>query len=202
MKINRWFMVLTLIGAMITTAGCRRGQPSQKPGVHIIQDMYKQPKNPPMTASDFFADGSVMRPPVEGTVARGWLKDDSIYYTGIDPMTGEDVVRAPLPINMENLKRGQDRFDVFCAVCHGYVGDGLGIMVSKGYVQPPSFHIDRLRELPDGHFYRIIREGSAIMPSYAQQIPVQDRWSIVLYIRALQLSQNAGAIVQDHAIQP
>jgi mono/diheme cytochrome c family protein len=193
MKIYRLIFVLMLVSATIQLAGCQRGYPTDKPPIHIIQDMYKQPKYLPQDSTSFFADGSIMRMPVEGTVARGWLMADSAYYVGIDPATGQDVKRDPLPVTLENLKRGQDRFNIFCTPCHGYQGDGKGLVIEHGFPPPPSFHSDFLRGAPDGHIYRVIHEGLNNMPSYGQQIPVRDRWAIVLYLRALQKSQNATA---------
>jgi mono/diheme cytochrome c family protein len=191
MRILRLLIILILLCASAFMAGCQRGYPTDKPPIHIIQDMYHQPKYLPQDSSGFFADGSIMRQPVEGTVARGWLMEDSVFYVGFDPATGEDVKRAPLPVTMDNLKRGEERFNIYCTPCHGYRGDGKGLVIEHGFVPPPSFHTDFLREVPDGHLYRVIHEGQNNMPSYGQQIPARDRWTIVLYVRALQKSQNA-----------
>jgi mono/diheme cytochrome c family protein len=193
MRSFRFVLILTLLGIAAIQTGCERGYPNDKPPIHIIQDMYKQPKYLPQDSTNYFADGSIMRQPVEGTVARGWLLADSAYYFGIDPVTDQDVKKDPLPVTLENLKRGESRFNIFCTPCHGYLGDGKGLVIEHGFVPPPSFHTDFLREAPDGHIYRVIHEGLNNMPSYGQQIPAHDRWAIVLYLRALQKSQNATA---------
>ncbi len=146
----------------------------------------------PQEANAFFADGRSMRPPVPGTVARGFLNEDVRFYEGIDE-SGNPVDIAPVAITMALLERGRKQYDIYCAVCHGKAGDGLGpIMTGKfGYVPAPSYHTDALRAMPDGHYYGAIANGIRTMPSYAQQISVADRWAIVAYIRALQKSQYA-----------
>ena len=154
------------------------------------QDMFDQPKTKPLARSDFFGDGSGARPPVEGTVARGELKADRVFYTGIGP-NGKFVATLPVPLTKDLLLRGQERFNIFCSPCHGRVGDGRGMIVQRGFKQPPSYHIDRLRAQPIGYFFDVITNGFGQMSSYAPQVPPADRWAIAAYIRALQLSQNA-----------
>jgi len=154
-------------------------------------DMHNQPKYIPLRESEFFADGRSGRPLVPGTVPRGELRDDASYYTGL---VGDKLLDTmPVPVNKDLLKRGQERFNIFCAPCHSALGDGQGTIARRGYLKPPSFHDDRLRNAPLGHFYRVMTYGSGAMPDYAQQIPPADRWAIVAYIRALQLSQAAPA---------
>jgi mono/diheme cytochrome c family protein len=150
-------------------------------------NMFKQPKNKSLTESDFFADGRAARLPVEGTVARGMLRTDERLYTG--KVNGLFVGNVPLPLTRELLTRGRERFDIFCSPCHGRLGDGSGMIVQRGLRRPPSYHIDRLREIPDGYFFDAITNGFGAMPSYASRVGVQDRWAITAYIRALQLSQ-------------
>jgi Cytochrome C oxidase, cbb3-type, subunit III len=153
-------------------------------------DMHVQPRQNPLSRSDFFSDQRSARLPVEGTVARGQLHEDSYFYTGKIGNNPGDAM--PFPVTKEILERGRERFNIFCAPCHSRVGDGNGFVPSRGFSkQPPSFHIARLQKAPLGYFYDIITEGFGIMPDYASQIPPQDRWDIVAYVRALQLSQNA-----------
>lgn len=170
---------LTAIALAITAlflAGCR-------------QDMHDQPKFIPLRMSDFFADKRSARPIVEGTVARGQLKADTYFYTGKIGNQEGDVM--PFPVNMDVLARGQERFNIYCTPCHSELGDGRGMIVQRGLRPPPSYHNDRLRKAPLGHFFDVITNGFGAMPDYATQIPVADRWAIAAYIRALQLSQNA-----------
>jgi mono/diheme cytochrome c family protein len=164
--------------AAAALAGCR-------------QDMQNQPKYIPLRPSGFFDDGRSERPLINGTVARGHLNDDTVYYTGKGP-DGKPVDTFPFPVTKEIVARGQERFNVYCAPCHDRTGSGDGMIVKRGYAKPPSYHIDRLRQAPDGHFYDVITSGFGAMPDYAAQIPPHDRWAIVAYIRALQLSQNAS----------
>ncbi|HEY3973948.1 MAG TPA: cytochrome c [Candidatus Sulfotelmatobacter sp.] len=153
-------------------------------------DMHVQPRQNPLSRSDFFSDQRSERPIVEGTVARGQLHEDNYFYTGKIGNNPGDVM--PFPATKEILERGRERFNIFCAPCHSRLGDGNGFVPSRGFSRmPPSFHIQRLRNAPVGYFFDVITEGFGIMPDYASQIPPQDRWDIVAYVRALQLSQNA-----------
>jgi hypothetical protein len=151
--------------------------------------MHDTPRYKPLAASDFFADESAARPPVEGTVARGELREDEHLYTG--KVGGKFVEDFPFPVDRGLLERGQERYDIFCSPCHDRVGTGRGMVVRRGYRQPPSFHEPRLVQSPPGYFFDAITNGFGVMPDYAAQIPVRDRWAIVAYIRALQLSQAA-----------
>ncbi|MBV8233362.1 MAG: cytochrome c [Planctomycetaceae bacterium] len=170
------------------------------------QDMVKQPKiQRPYQESGFFADGQSSRPLVAGTVSRGQLRVDRAYYEGRsgemliyhipappeDPEEAGEPGETPRKVDRAFLVRGQERFTIFCSPCHGRLGDGQGMIVKRGFSPPPSFHIDRLRDAPAGHFYHVITNGYGAMYSYASRVPVDDRWAIVAYIRALQLSQNA-----------
>ncbi|MBN1479914.1 cytochrome c [candidate division KSB1 bacterium] len=181
---------LTLLSVFVLTS-CYRGQPKKKPPIHLIPDMDSQPRYDAQEYSSFFQDGSTMRTPIQGTVALGELKEDIAYHQGKDER-GNFVKENPVPVTLPVLRRGQDRFDIYCAPCHGRIGDGNGIVVKRGYLPPPTLHQDRLRRIEDGHMYDVIKNGIRNMPSYAHQIPVDDRWAITAYIRALQRSQNAA----------
>lgn len=167
-----------LLALIFVTAGCRI-------------DMHIQPYYRPLAKSDFFADGRSARNPVEGTVARGDLRDDTYLYTGkINGNLGDSM---PFPATAEVLARGHERFNVYCTPCHGRVGDGNGFIPSRGLRRPPSYHIDRLRKVPLAYFFDTMSNGFGVMPDYAAQINPHDRWAIAAYVRALQLSQNATA---------
>ena len=158
-------------------------------GVGCRQDMHDQPKIEPLEASAFFPDGRGSRPLVEGTVARSEPLGEPPYLTG--KQGGQLVQQAPVAVSGAVLARGRERYNVFCSPCHDRVGTGNGMIVQRGYRQPPSFHDSRLHGEPDGYFFDIMTNGFGVMPNYAQQIPVADRWAITLYLRALQLSQDA-----------
>jgi mono/diheme cytochrome c family protein len=181
-----------LSGAALVFASCR-GQISEKPPVHPNMNMDQQPRMEAQEVNKFFEDKRSMRQPVEGTIARGLLKSDVAYYEGTDA-NGEWIADIPVEVTKELLYRGQDRYDVYCSVCHGGTGAGDGIIMTGnyGYVPAPTYHQDRLREAPDGEIYSAIYNGVRTMPSYATQIKVEDRWAIVAYIRALQASQNVS----------
>jgi mono/diheme cytochrome c family protein len=166
---------LALVMAM---TGCRRNP-----------DMAQQPRYQPYEPSEFFADGSSARPIVQGTVSRGERRAGTLLHTGMIDGKLADVF--PFPITAADMRRGQERFNIYCSVCHGRLGDGLGMIVQRGFKQPPSFHEPRLREAPAGHFYDVITHGYGGMYSYAARVNSEDRWRIAAYIRALQLSQNA-----------
>lgn len=153
------------------------------------QQMGSQPRYDPLEPSAFFADGLSARQPVPDTVARGQLRDDTLLYTGQE--NGQPAERFPFPVTHDVLVRGRDRFEVFCAPCHGRTGYGDGMIVQRGFIPPPSFHTDQLRQAPVGHLFEVATNGLGAMPSYAQQVPVRDRWAIVAYVKALQLSQHA-----------
>lgn len=187
MKTNYYLLILF---AILILLGCQ-GRPKEKPPIHPILDMDFQPKYEYQEKSPFFKDRISMRKPVPGAVARDRLYADSLFYTGKTP-DGEFVTRNPIPVTYTGLKRGQERFNIYCSPCHSKIGDGKGIMISRGYVPPPSFHTDLIRNYPDGHIFDVISNGIRNMPSYGHQIPAQDRWLIISYIRALQRSQNAS----------
>ena len=159
----------------------------------------------PYRSTSFFGDGLSSRPPVAGTIPRGYLRSDSVLFTGKkeksaqptpSPASGttstyaDDTDTFPFPITEETVKRGRERFDIFCSVCHGLTGHGDGMVVRRGFRRAASFHDERLRQAPVGHFFDAMTNGWGAMPSYAAQIPVQDRWAIIAYIRALQVAQQ------------
>jgi hypothetical protein len=169
--------ILFVVGAAATffiSAGCR----------YLKQDMATQPKNLPFSPSDFFEDGRSERPLVENTVARGSIADDALFVP-------KDSNAFPLPVNRELLERGRDRYEIFCTPCHGLQGDGNGMVAMRGMKHPPSFHQDRLHQAPNGYFFDNITNGFGAMYGYSAQIPPRDRWAIIAYVRALQLSRNA-----------
>jgi mono/diheme cytochrome c family protein len=161
---------------MLTLAGCR-------------QDMHNQPKFFPQRSTTFYADGRSVRPQVQGTVARGQEDEGSYYRTGL--VNGAEADGLPVPLSRDLLLRGQERYNVYCTACHSRVGNGRGMIVMRGYFPAGNFHTERLRQAPLGHLFSVITNGYGAMPEYQSQIPVADRWAIVAYIRALQLSQHA-----------
>ncbi len=162
--------------AVLALAGCR-------------QDMQDQPRFKPLAESDFYSDLRSARPPVDGTVARGQLHEDTYFYSGKLGNNPGDYM--PFPVTDDVLARGRERFNIYCAPCHSRLGDGNGMIVQRGFRAPPSYHTERLRKAPLGYFFDVMTNGFGAMPEYASQIPARDRWTIVAYIRALQLSQEA-----------
>ncbi|MGI8639080.1 MAG: c-type cytochrome [Pyrinomonadaceae bacterium] len=178
-------------------------------------DMQDQPRYKAFKKSEFFSDDKAMRDLPEGTVARGNLREDKAFYTGKKENAGttapavtttdaagntlvtsfpDAIEEFPVPVTKELLDRGEERYKIFCIVCHGPVGKGDGMIVRRGFPQPPTYHDDRLRNAPVGHFYDVMTNGWGKMNSYASQIPPADRWAIVAYIRALQISQNPNGM--------
>jgi mono/diheme cytochrome c family protein len=175
---NRSRLALLLVVVHLPAlAGCR-------------QDMHNQPKYRPLRASAFFENESSARPLVEGTIARGTLQTDAAFFTGKNGALF--VNELPFPVTPTVVDRGQERFNIYCTPCHGAAGTGDGMVVQRGYPQPPSFHIDRLRKIEAGYFFDVMTHGFGRMPDYRDQITPRDRWHIVAYIRALQLSQHAA----------
>ena len=170
------FAVVAL--CLVAAAGCR-------------QDMHNTPAGQPLRESLFVKGVSTSRAPVEGTVARGTLQDDAAFFTGKEG--GAAVNALPFPLTAQILDRGEERFNIYGAPCHGVSGRGDGMIVRRGYRQPPSFHVDRLQQAPLGHFYDTMTNGFGAMPDYRAQVSPRDRWAIAAYLRALQLSQHASA---------
>jgi cytochrome c553 len=177
MNTTRWIAALCVV-AIFT--GCRR-------------DMFLQPSLRPLERTDAFRDNHMAsRPLVPNTVARDQLDEDTEFYTG---KIGTNLVTTlPTPVTREMLERGQEQYNIYCSPCHSRTGDGNGMIVQRGFPRPPSYHIDRLRQAPIGHFYNVITHGWGIMYPYAARIEPADRWAIAAYIRVLQASQNAKAI--------
>ena len=176
MKARNPSAILYLLFSVLILTGCRR-------------DMFNQPSEKPLEKSDFFRGNQMAsRPLLPHTVARGHLDEDEVFFHGAK---GTNLVESfPIPITREVLARGRERFDIYCAPCHGRVGDGRGMIVQRGFPAPPSFHIDRLREAPVGHFFDVITRGYGMMLSYASRVEPEDRWAIAAYIRVLQTSEN------------
>jgi mono/diheme cytochrome c family protein len=170
--------VLLLLGGLaLLGAGCR-------------QDMHDQPKAKPQSKSAFFVDGRTGRLPVEGTIARGHLNEDDHLYRG--RIDGKFATTFPFPIDAALLQRGRERYDIFCGPCHGATGLGNGTVVQRGFKVAASHHIERLRNETNGYWFDVITNGFGVMPPAGPQIPVKDRWAIVAYVRALQLSRHAA----------
>lgn len=167
---------IVAVGAMSLLAGCR-------------QDMHNQPKFYPQRGTDFYADGRSVRPQVENTVARNQLHQDSYFYTGF--IAGKEGEGMPFPVTLQVLAKGQERYNVYCTPCHSRVGNGVGMIVQRGYAPAGNFHTARLEAAPLGHFFNVISNGYGAMPDYSAQLTPADRWAVVAYIKALQLSQKA-----------
>ncbi len=153
------------------------------------RDMQDQPKYTPLEESSFFVDGRSARPIPAHTIARGHLNDTDAFHTGADNGTFLDTI--PASLSREMIERGQERFEIYCSPCHGSLGDGNGMVAKRGFKIPANFHSDRLRQAPPGYIFQVISNGYGAMPDYATQISAQDRWAIVAYVRALQLSRHA-----------
>ena len=176
---------------LVLILGACRGQPSEDPPIHLNLNMDFQTNYKPQKENPFFEDGRSQRPQLPGTISRGHLKEDSALHFGKE---GENfVTKIPMPVTKDFVLRGQERFNIYCTPCHSKVGDGNGIVVKKGMLKPTSFHDDRIVQMPVGQIYDSILNGvRGNMPSYAYAIPVEDRWAIIAYMRALQLSQRAS----------
>lgn len=182
-----WFYLFLLTVLMM--ASCQ-GTPGDDPPIHLNPNMDSQPKYKSQAESHFFVDKSTMRPVVEGTVPVGYEREDDAYYRGIDS-NGEYITSIPIELSMDVLLRGQSQFNVYCSPCHDRTGSGQGMVIKKGFLPPPNFHEQRIVDFADGYYYHVISNGVRNMPSYRHQINVTDRWAIVGYMRALQLSQKA-----------
>lgn len=196
MKNSAFFASGMSLSVVLAAAGLMsacRGQPSEDPPIHPNLNMDFQTKYRPQKKNEFFEDGRAMREPVAGTIAQGQLKEDSQLHLG---KSGETFVnKIPMPITQAFVERGRERYDIYCAVCHGKTGAANGIVVQRnaGMLKPPSFHEDRLVSMPAGQIYDSIINGvRGNMPSYSYAIPVSDRWAIVAYVQALQLSRRGS----------
>ena len=173
---SRFLVIACTAACLVFSAGCQ----------YLRQDMADQPKNRPLSPSDFFSDGRSERPLVENTVAHGAISNDELFVP-------KESNAFPVPVNRELLERGEERYKIFCSPCHGLQGDGNGMIAMRGMKRPPSYHQDRLRQASNGYFYDVTTNGFGQMYGYSAQIPPCDRWAIIAYVRALQLSRNAKA---------
>jgi hypothetical protein len=174
---SNWRLGVLVLGSALLLSGCRL-------------DMHVQPRYNPYDPSSFFADGRSERPPVPGTVARNEVVagPEEVVVTGM--LAGKEVEAFPFPVTRAVLERGRERYNVFCTPCHGWTGDGDGMIVQRGFQRPPSYHIDRLRQAPVGHYFSVITNGFGAMYPYGYRIRPRDRWAIIAYIRALQLARQ------------
>src|SRR3989475_5000228 len=173
---SRFPLFVGTVALVFFTASCQ----------YLRQDMATQPKNKLLSPSDFFEDGRSERPLIENTVAHGSLANDELFVP-------KDSNAFPLPVNQQLLERGEERYRIFCTPCHGLQGDGNGMVAVRGMKHPPTYHQDRLRQVPNGYIYDVITNGFGQMLGYSAQVPPRDRWAIIAYLRALQLSRNAKA---------
>jgi hypothetical protein len=173
----RRFSKIALPLALLGAVACRR-------------DMQDQPRYKPLRASRFFADDRSARPTPPGTIARDELNNTDVLHTGI--ANGVFATQFPIPVTRKFLVRGQERFNIYCTPCHGFLGDGNGMVARRGFKWPANLHSDRLRNAPPGYLFQVITNGYGAMPSYSSQIEPEDRWAILAYVRALQLSRNAS----------
>jgi mono/diheme cytochrome c family protein len=188
-EMQRAFGIALLVAGVAGATACR-------------QDMHDTPRFEPLEKSDFYDDHRSERPIIEDTVPRGWLMADDAFATG--KVNGQFVAELPtaVPLSLDLLKRGEGRFNIYCSPCHGRTGEGTGIVVQRGYKQPPSYFDARLRAQPIGYFYDVISHGFGAMPDYAAQIQPQDRWAVAAYIRALQVSRHANVADVPAADRP
>ena len=185
MRIN-----LIILSVLLLT-GCFRGSKFENTPIHLNPNMDNQQKYRSLEESYFFEDGSTMRTPIEGTIARGQYDENASRLTGKNE-DGSYLANNPVALSAEVLDRGEERFNIYCVVCHSQVGNGKGIITQYDYpVIPANLHDERIRTQPDGEMYNTIRYGLRSMPAYGYQIEADDVWSIVHYVRALQRSQNA-----------
>ncbi|MFC1725782.1 c-type cytochrome [candidate division KSB1 bacterium] len=183
------YIILVLFFAALHFS-CFRGTPSDKTAVHLVPDMDNQDKFKSQGEAAVFENRSAMRMPVKGTVARKETEKIEGYYTG-KTEKGDYLEKIPVPVTMQFLKHGQERYNIYCSACHSRIGDGKGLVVNKGFYEAATFHSDSLRNVPDGYIFHIISNGTRKMPALKHQVPVGDRWAVTGYVRVLQRSQNA-----------
>ncbi len=182
--IGRLATVATFMLLIVVLIGCQ-GQTSTKPPIHINPNMDNQPKFIPQSENEFFQNGASMRVPPEGTVRRGGLVKDVELELGVDA-NGKEVTAIPMTLTEQDRARGKERFEIYCNMCHGNQGDGDGIVIEKGFMKPPNFHDDKVKNFTDGYIFNVITNGVRNMPKYGEQVPVEDRWRIISYVRKLQ----------------
>lgn len=190
-RTNHAITTVTAVTLALALAGCRGGK-SDEPPIHLIGDMDWQPKYQPEQASPLFADGRAMRPLVEGTVAQGKLNDDDAFFRGKTADATTYIERVPFEVTGAVLERGQDRFNIYCTPCHDKTGSGRGTVVRRGYPPPVDLSSERVRTMPDGEIFNVITNGVRNMPSYGVQIPPEDRWAIIPWVRVIGHSQHGA----------
>ena len=190
-SVYRWIKSILILALSVFLMSCLRGKPTTVPPIHLNPNMDDQPRYDAQESSPFFNNGREMQIPVEGTVALDELNEDDALYRGKDGK-GKWVTRIPVNVNQKLMARGQERYNIFCAPCHGKTGDGKGIVVQKGFMPPPSYYQENVLKFDDGYIYHVITDGIRVMPDYKKQIPVHDRWAIVAYVRALQRTRSAS----------
>jgi len=183
---NRWRVAAVAVGTLVVLvgAGVVRGLPFRRPPIHVNPNMDDQPKYRPQAVSRFFASGSTSQLPVQSTIARGELREDSVLFSGRSPFGS--FVSNPLPVDAALIARGRDRFGIYCRPCHGEFGNGRGTLYERSKLEARNLHEDRLKETPDGRIFDVITNGLGLMQGYRFPIPVRDRWAIVAYVRELQ----------------
>lgn len=184
MKINFAYKILVSVIVLAALAGC--------------DNMREGNRFKPYEATPFFEDGSTARQPVEGTVPVGFLRADTHLYQGLD-VAGQIAKEFPFPITREVLERGQDRYNIYCIVCHGVTGIGDGMVVRRGFKVPPSFHDERLKNSPAGYFFNVITNGFGMMSSYKAELTPEDRWAVAAYIQTLQRIDSASVLAEQSA---
>lgn len=184
--------LFAMAAVLLALGGCARGCTSRRPPIHLNPNMDQQPKVLPQTASPFFANGASMRPPVEGTVARGELFADTALYEG-KTEAGEPVAQIPIPVTGEVLARGAERYRIYCGPCHGDQGDGKGMLNQRAGVTVANLLDERIRNLPDGQIFDVATNGLGLMSGYRYPVPPQDRWAIIAHVRVLQGQAPTGA---------
>ncbi len=180
------------LASLVAVAGCARGCTSSRPPIQINPSMDDQPKVRPQTASTFFYDGASMRQPVPGTIPIGGLKEDTAFFTGMEP-DGKPVAAIPVKVDEALLERGRDRYVIYCQPCHDARGDGRGILFQRGNVPTATFHQEKILKYPDGLIFDVITNGRGLMAGYRWPIPPADRWAIVAYVRELERRRQTTA---------
>ena len=188
------YAVIVAMALLLSGCGLLRGCTSSQPPIHLNPSMDDQPKVLPQTSSKFFYDGSGMRLPVEGTVARNELREDDAFFRGMGP-DGKPVTAIPVAVDAHLRARGAARYAIYCAPCHDVKGDGKGILFQRGNVPTSSFHSEKVRAYPDGQLFDIMTNGSGLMPAYKWPIPTADRWAIIAHIKDLQ-RERADAVAR------
>jgi mono/diheme cytochrome c family protein len=184
-------LILVVAVTSLSLSGCVRGCPSSRPPVHLNPNMDDQPRYEAQSESGFFYNGSTMRQPVPGTVARGELRDDPTFFEGRD-RDGGFLAESPVPLDEELAERGAQRYGIYCAPCHDNRGTGQGILAERGGVPTADLHDDRLVAMPDGELFDVITNGKGLMQGYRYPVPTEDRWAIVAHVRRLQRESDSS----------